>query len=173
MSSYTESEIQQASGAEQARLIRERAISPVDAVDAALSRIEELNSTLNAFCVVAEEQAMEAAREAERLVEDGDSLGPLHGVPVGIKDLIATEGIRTTFGSRMYEEFIPDRDSVVVQRIKDAGGIVLGKTNVPEFGYQGITDNEVYGVTRNPWDTDRTPGGSSGGSAAVSAGRRR
>jgi aspartyl-tRNA(Asn)/glutamyl-tRNA(Gln) amidotransferase subunit A len=169
MSSYTESEIQQASGAEQARLIRERAISPVDAVDAALSRIEELNSTLNAFCVVAEEQAKDVAREAERTVEDGDSLGPLHGVPVGIKDLIATEGIRTTFGSRMYEEFVPDRDSVVVQRIKDAGGIVLGKTNVPEFGYQGITDNEVYGVTRNPWNTDRTPGGSSGGSAAAVA----
>lgn len=169
MSSYTESEIQRTSGAEQARLIREGVISPVDAVDAALSRIEELNPTLNAFCVVAEERAKEAAREAERAVERGEALGPLHGVPVGIKDLIATEGIRTTFGSRMYEEFVPDRDSVVVQRIKNAGGIVLGKTNVPEFGYQGITDNEVYGVTRNPWDTERTPGGSSGGSAAAVA----
>ena len=169
MSSYTSSEIQQLSGVEQARLIREGAFSPTDAVDAALSRIEELNPTLNAFCVVAEEQAKSAAAEAERAIDNDDELGPLHGVPVAIKDLISTEGIRTTFGSRMYEDFVPDRDSIVVERIKDAGGIILGKTNVPEFGYQGITENPIYGETRNPWDTDRTPGGSSGGSGAAVA----
>jgi len=169
MASYTPSEIQRLSGIEQARLIHEGAISPVDTVDAALSRIEELNPELNAFCVVAEEQAKDAASDAKRAVENDETLGPLHGVPVGIKDLITTEGIRTTFGSRMYEEFVPDRDSVVVERIKEAGGIVLGKTNVPEFGYQGITDNPIYGLTRNPWDTDRTPGGSSGGSGAAVA----
>jgi aspartyl-tRNA(Asn)/glutamyl-tRNA(Gln) amidotransferase subunit A len=169
MSSYTPSEIQHLSGTEQARLIRERAISPTDAVDAALSRIEELNPTLNAFCVVAEEQAKRAAEEADRAVEQGEPLGPLHGVPVAIKDLIVTKGIRTTFGSRMYEDYVPDRDSVAVARIKDAGGIILGKTNVPEFGYQGITDNPIFGKTHNPWDTTRTPGGSSGGSGAAVA----
>jgi aspartyl-tRNA(Asn)/glutamyl-tRNA(Gln) amidotransferase subunit A len=169
MSSYTPQEIQQLSGTEHARLIREGAFAPTDAVDAALSRIEELNPTLNAFCVVAEEQAKTAAREADRAVDNDESLGPLHGVPVGIKDLIVTEGIRTTFGSQMYDDFVPERDSVVVKRIKDAGGIILGKTNVPEFGYQGITDNPIYGQTHNPWDTDRTPGGSSGGSGAAVA----
>ncbi|WP_254544036.1 amidase [Halomarina pelagica] len=169
MSSFTTDEICEMSGARQARLIREGAISPVDAVEASLDRIERLDSTLNAFCTLADEEAMEAAREAERAIEDGADVGPLHGVPVGIKDLIATKGIRSTFGSKLYGDFVPDRDSVVVERIRDAGGIVLGKTNVPEFGYQGITDNAVFGPTRNPWDPDRTPGGSSGGSGAALA----
>ena len=171
MSSHSPAEIQRLSGIEQARAIRRGEMTPNDALDAALSRIEAVDSSLNAFCVVAEEQAKEAAEEATRAIEDGEPVGPLHGVPIGIKDLITTKDIRTTFGSQLYADFVPDRDSVVVERLKEAGGIVLGKTNVPEFGYQGITDNEVYGTTRNPWDPDRTPGGSSGGSgAAVAAG---
>lgn len=157
------------SGTEQARLIRQGKLSPVDAVDASLARIEELNPKLNAFCVVAEERARKTARRAEQAVENDDPLGPLHGVPVAIKDLITTKGLRTTFGSRMYEDFVPEEDNIVVERIKDAGGIIIGKTNVPEFGYQGITDNAIYGETANPWDTDKTPGGSSGGSGAAVA----
>ena len=169
MSSYTQAEIRQQSATDLARLIREGAITPTDALDATLARIEELNGDLNAFCVVAADQAKEAAREADHAVENNESLGPLHGVPVGIKDLITTKDIRSTFGSRMYEEFVPNRDSIVVRRIKDAGGIIIGKTNVPEFGYQGITENPIHGRTYNPWDTDRTPGGSSGGSGAAVA----
>lgn len=169
MAQHTHTEIQRMSGTEQARRIRRGALSPVDAVEASLERIDELNPDLNAFCVVAEDQAREAAREAEQAVENGEKLGPLHGVPVAIKDLITTEGLRTTFGSRMYEEFVPEEDNIVVKRIKDAGGIIIGKTNVPEFGYQGITENPIYGKTYNPWDTSRTPGGSSGGSGAAVA----
>lgn len=169
MTSYTHSEIQAMSGTEQAQRIRDGRISPVDAVDASLERIEELDPKLNAFSVVAEEQAKKAARDAERAIENDESVGPLHGVPVAIKDLITTKGIRTTFGSRMYEDHVPDEDSVVVGRIKDAGGIIIGKTNVPEFGYQGITENDIFGKTHNPWDIDRTPGGSSGGSGAAVA----
>ena len=169
MSTHTADEIWRKSGAEQARLIKQGDVSPGDVLDASLQRIEDLDSQLNAFCVVDEEGAKEAAREAERAVENGDDLGLLHGIPVGIKDLITVEGMRTTYGSKLYEEFIPERDSVPVRRIRDEGGIILGKTNVPEFGYQGITDNAIFGKTYNPWDTSKTPGGSSGGSGAALA----
>lgn len=169
MSTHTAEEIWRKSGAEQARLIKQEDVSPVDVLDASLQRIEDLDSQLNAFCVVDEEGAKEAAREAERAVENGDDLGLLHGVPIGIKDLITVEGMRTTYGSKLYEDFIPERDSVPVSRIRDEGGIILGKTNVPEFGYQGITDNAIFGKTHNPWDTSKTPGGSSGGSGAALA----
>ena len=163
MSTHTADEIWRKSGAEQARLIKQGDVSPVDVLDASLQRIEDLDSQLNAFCVLDEEGAKEAAREAERAVENGDDLGLLHGVPVGIKDLITVEGMRTTYGSKLYEEFIPERDSVPVSRIRDEGGIILGKTNVPEFGYQGITDNAIFGKTHNPWDTSKTPGGRAAG----------
>lgn len=169
MSSYTPDEIWQMSGTEQARAIKDAEISPLDALDASLQRIEGLNPDLNAFCVVDEEGAKETARAAERAVERGDDLGPLHGVPVGIKDLITVKGMRTTYGSTLYEDFVPERDSIPVRRIREAGGVILGKTNVPEFGYQGITDNAVFGLTRNPWDQTKTPGGSSGGSGAALA----
>lgn len=169
MSTHTAEEIWRKSGAEQARLIKQGDVSPVDVLDASLQRIEATDSQLNAFCVVDEEGAKEAAKEAERAVENGDDLGLLHGVPVGIKDLINVEGMRTTYGSKLYEDFIPERDSVPVRRIRDEGGIILGKTNVPEFGYQGITDNAIFGKTHNPWDTSKTPGGSSGGSGAALA----
>ena len=169
MSTHTADEIWRKSGAEQAQLIKQGGVSPMDVLDASLQRIEATDSQLNAFCVVDEEGAKEAAKEAERAVENGDDLGLLHGVPVGIKDLINVEGMRTTYGSKLYEDFLPERDSVTVSRIRDEGGIILGKTNVPEFGYQGITDNAIYGKTNNPWDTSKTPGGSSGGSGAALA----
>lgn len=169
MSSYTIDEIWQMSGVEQVEAIKDESISPQDALEAALQRIEALNDDLNAFCVVDEEGAKEAARDAEKAITDEEELGALHGVPVAIKDLIAVEGMRTTFGSKLYEDFVPERDSVVVSRIRDEGGIILGKTNVPEFGYQGITDNAVFGKTYNPWNTEKTPGGSSGGSGVALA----
>ena len=157
------------SGAEQARLIREKQLSPVELIDAVFTRIHRLNPVLNAFCTLVEEDARAEARRAETAVQRGDDLGPLHGVPISIKDLICTRGIRTVSGSLAYEDLIPDEDDVVVERVKQAGAIVLGKTNVPEFGYLGATHNNVFGVTRNPWNADRTPGGSSGGSAAAVA----
>ena len=169
MTTHTAEEIWRQGGTEQARLIRQGDVSPMDVLDASLQRIEALDSELNAFCVLDEESAKEAARDAERAVENGDDLGLLHGVPVGIKDLINVEGMRTTYGSKLYEDFVPERDSVTVSRIREEGGIILGKTNAPEFGYQGITDNAVYGKTHNPWDTSKTPGGSSGGSGAALA----
>jgi len=169
MTTHTAEEIWRQSGAEQARLIKQGDVSPMDVLDASLQRIEALDSELNAFCVLDEDGAKEAARDAERAVENDEDLGLLHGVPVGIKDLINVEGMRTTYGSKLYEDFVPERDSVTVSRIREEGGIILGKTNAPEFGYQGITDNAVYGKTHNPWDTSKTPGGSSGGSGAALA----
>ena len=99
----------------------------------------------------------------------GDAVGTLHGIPVSIKDLVTTKGVRTTYGSRLYEHFIPDEDAQVVQRLKRARAIILGKTNTPEFGHKGVTDNPIFGLSRNPWSLDHTPGGSSGGGAAAVA----
>jgi len=136
-----------------------------------LSWIGSPNPVLNAYCTIAEEQALQAAREAERRIAKGAELPPLLGVPVAIKDLVQTRGIRTTFGSQAFADYIPEHDSAIVSRLKEAGAIILGKTNTPEFGYTGITDNLLFGTTNNPWDLARTSGGSSGGSAvAVVAG---
>lgn len=156
---------------ELARDIAARRLSPVEVIAAFLARIERLNPRINAYCTVTGESAMAAARAAEMAVMRGEPLGPLHGVPVSIKDVIFTKGVRTTRGSKLYENFVPDEDAPVVERLKAAGAIILGKTNTPEFGWKGVTDNRVFGPTRNPWNLDRTPGGSSGGaSAQVAAG---
>jgi aspartyl-tRNA(Asn)/glutamyl-tRNA(Gln) amidotransferase subunit A len=154
---------------ELAAAIREKRLSPVELVEVILARIESLNPLLNAYCTVVGDRAMYAAKRAEAAVMRGDRLGLLHGVPVSIKDLVFTEGIRTTGGSRIYRDYVPDEDEVVVERLKAAGAIILGKTNVPEFGYQGVTNNRLFGETLNPWNLDRTPGGSSGGAAAAVA----
>jgi aspartyl-tRNA(Asn)/glutamyl-tRNA(Gln) amidotransferase subunit A len=146
-------------------------VSPVEVVDAVLARIERLNPRLNAYCTITADAARAAAKEAEAAVMHGDAVGTLHGIPVSIKDLVATKGVRTTYGSRLYEHFVPEEDAPVVQRLKRAGAIILGKTNTPEFGHKGVTDNPVFGLSRNPWSLDHTPGGSSGGGAAsVAAG---
>jgi Asp-tRNA(Asn)/Glu-tRNA(Gln) amidotransferase A subunit family amidase len=151
--------------------IRNGSLSPVDVVDAFLDRIEEHNPTINAYVTVCDEAAREAAREAERAVESGDDLGPLHGVPVAIKDLTDVKGVKTTNGSRLFADNVADEDAIVVDRLKRAGAIVLGKTNTPEFGRKPMTTNLLHGPTGNPWDPSRTAGGSSGGSgAAVAAG---
>ena len=151
------------------QLIRTKKISPVELVSALLERIEAINPKLNAYVTVTADAAMSAAREAEDAVMRGDELGPLHGIPFAVKDLTVTKGVRTTMGSRLLENYIPDEDAAHVDRLKKAGAIMLGKTNTPEFGTFAMTDNLVFGPTRNPWNPERTPGGSSGGSAAAVA----
>jgi amidase len=155
---------------ELARLIRSKAISPVELLQAHLATIEQLNPKINAICTLAAESAMAAAQRAEQTVMAGDEIGSLHGVPIGIKDLTPTAGIRTTFGSPLYADHVPSEDAAVVKRIKQAGAIVVAKTNTPEFGAGANTVNRLFGATRNPWDLALTVGGSSGGGAAALAG---
>lgn len=151
------------------RLIRDRQVSPVEVVEALLRRIDRLNLVVNAYCTVAADQAIAAAREAERAALAGAPLGPLHGIPVAIKDTTLTAGIRTTFGSRLFADHVPTEDALEVSRLKRAGAIVLGKTNTPEFAAGPNTLNSLFGATRNPWDLERSAGGSSGGSAVALA----
>lgn len=154
---------------ELARMIRRREVSPVEVVGALLERIERVDPRLGAYVTVTADQARAAAREAEAAVLRGEALGPLHGVPYSLKDLTPTRGIRTTMGSRIFEHHVPDEDAALVERLRRAGAILLGKTNTPEFGCKPFTDNRVFGETRNPWALDRSPGGSSGGAAAAVA----
>lgn len=156
---------------ELAAAIRKKKLSPVEAVDAVLVRIDALPQ-VNAYCTVDGDGARKAARAAERaLMKRGARLGPLHGVPFSVKDLVITKGMRTTFGTPFYRDNVPDEDAPSVARLKAAGAILIGKTNTPTFGWIGVTNNLLFGVTRNPWGLDHTPGGSSGGAgAAVAAG---
>jgi aspartyl-tRNA(Asn)/glutamyl-tRNA(Gln) amidotransferase subunit A len=157
--------------AELAARIRSRALSPVELMRATLERIERSQPTLNAFITIDAHSAMETARAAEAAVMRGDALGPLHGLPVAVKDLVPTAGIRTTWGSLIFRDHVPDKDAVAVARLKAAGAIVVGKTTTPEFGQQCLTQAPLFGRTRNAWRADRSSGGSSGGSAvAVAAG---
>jgi Asp-tRNA(Asn)/Glu-tRNA(Gln) amidotransferase A subunit family amidase len=149
--------------------IRARTLSPVEVTEAVLARIEAINPRVNAYATVAGERALAAARAAEAAVTAGTPLEPLHGVPISFKDLTPTAGIRTTFGSKVFEHFVPEEDAAVVQRVRRAGAIILGKTNTPEFGSKGVTDNRIFGPTRNPWRLDRIAGGSSGGAGAALA----
>jgi len=150
------------------KLIQRKELSPVEVVRTYLKRIETHNSQWNAYVTV-NEHAVEEAKKAEDKLMKGEEIGILHGVPVAIKDLTPTKGIKTTFGSPLFKDHIPDEDPIFLKRIKAAGGIVLGKTNTPEFGHKGVTDNPLFGVTKNPWNEKLTPGGSSGGSAAAVA----
>src|ERR1700736_1483478 len=153
-----------------AELIRTREVSPVEVVQAHLDRIEAVSLKLNAIVTVAD-GALEAARAAEAAVLAGDELGPLHGVPITAKDSIDTAGVLTQRGSPIFKGRIPETDATSVARLKSAGAILLAKTNLPEFSYSTETDNLLTGRANNPWDLDRTPGGSSGGeSAAIAAG---
>lgn len=150
-------------------LIRTKQISPVELTEPFFSRIDKLDSRLNSFLLLTRDSAIEAARKAEAVVIRGDELGPLHGLPIPIKDTQNTGGVRTTMGSLLFKDRVPVRDAAVVERVKGAGAIVLGKTNVPEFGLVGTCENRLGEPGRNPWNTDRTPGGSSGGAAAAVA----
>ena len=149
--------------------VRSKEVSPVEVVDAVFERMERLEPELHAFCTPTPGMAREEAQRLEREISDGGDPGPLAGVPVGIKDLHAVKGVRMVLGSHAYKDFVPDEDDVAVERLKDAGAIVLGKTNVPEFGYSGVGHNPVFETTTNPWDTRLTPGGSSAGSGAAVA----
>ena len=159
------------SALEIAALVRDKQISPVELTAALLARIEALNPRLNAYCLVSADLARVSAREAEIAVMKREPLGLLHGVPLSLKDVLYTRGLRTTGGSRLFADLIPEEDAVPVGRLRAAGAVILGKTNTSEFGHKALTDNPLFGPTRNPWDLERTPGGSSGGAAvAVAAG---
>jgi amidase len=154
---------------ELARLYRRRAVSPLEVVQAALARIDAVNPQVNAFVTLVRDEALRAARRATAAMRRGATLPPLFGVPVGIKDVTQTKGILTTYGSTLFKDHVPEVDALVVERLRAAGAIVLGKTNTPEFAFGPNTVNAVFGATRNPWNLGRTAGGSSGGSAAALA----
>ena len=151
------------------RLIRDRALSPVEIVTAILERIEAINPVLNAYYVVFAEEALDQARQAERAVMLGEPLGPLHGIPFSVKDFIMTEGVRTPAGSFIHEHRVPDFDAPAVTRLKAAGGIFLGKTTMPEFGWKAVSESPLYGITHNPWKLGWNAGGSSAGAGAACA----
>ena len=150
-------------------MLRSKATSPVELTQACLKRIANYNSLLNAFVTVTEEQALVAAREAEAEQRRGRWRGPLHGIPIALKDNIDTAAIRTTAASELFRDRIPSEDAEVVRRLKNAGAILLGKTNLHEFAYGGSSSITYFGPVHNPWALDRIPGGSSGGSAAATA----
>ena len=167
-----------APAAELASMIRNREISPVEVMQATLSRIEQSQPILNAFITVAFEPAMEAAKAAEAAVMGGAVLGPLHGVPLAVKDLVPTAGMRTTWGSLIFKDHVPSADAEVVRRLKRAGAIVVGKTTTPEFGQQCLTEAPLFGRTRNAWArrpqlrrVERRLGGRRRGRACADRGR--
>lgn len=149
-----------------AEMVRRREVSPVELVETSLGRVERFNPRLNAFLTVTTEEARAEAKRAEARATQGGDLPPLHGVPISIKDLINTRGIRTTHGSLVYKDNVPDEDGVVVERVRAAGAVILGKTNTSEFGQSATTENRLGDACRNPWDASRTSGGSSGGASA-------
>ena len=150
-------------------MIRAKQLSPVELTRAALERIERVNPTLNAFCTLTADTALARARDAEAAVMRGGPLGPLHGVPYSIKDLAFTRGVRTMSGSHIFATRVPDVDAPFVRRLAAAGGVMLGKTTSPEFGWKALGDSPLTGITRNPWNTAMTTGGSSAGAAAAAA----
>jgi Asp-tRNA(Asn)/Glu-tRNA(Gln) amidotransferase A subunit family amidase len=158
-----------------AERIRKKQLSPVEIMKNTLARIDEVHPKLNCFAFVYPEEALEKAKAAEAAVMKGGRLGPLHGVPLAIKDLTPTKGKRTTLGSYAFEHNVPERDAVIVTRLTGpveqggAGGIMVGKTTTPEFAYSSYTESPLWGITRNPWNPERCPGGSSGGSGAAVA----
>ncbi|MGQ9722863.1 MAG: amidase [Candidatus Jordarchaeum sp.] len=157
------------SAVELAKNIKSGKLSPVEVVDAFYNRIKKINPELNAFVTLTEESARKEAEAAEKAVKSGKKLGPLHGVPIAVKDNIDVKGVRLTYGSKMWEKHVAKEDMIHVARLREAGVIILGKTNLPEYGLIPVTDNPLFGPTKNPWDRTKTPGGSSGGSAVAVA----
>ena len=154
------------SAGELSRLVASKELSPVEIIDAHLERIEATEGVLNSFITLLPEQAREAARRAEAQVQRGNYLGPLHGIPVGLKDLFNTAGVRTTSGSRIFDTFVPEQDCTVAARFQQAGAILLGKLNMHQFAYGPTGENPDYGHMHNPWDPELVSGGSSGGGPA-------
>ncbi|MDQ0016716.1 aspartyl-tRNA(Asn)/glutamyl-tRNA(Gln) amidotransferase subunit A [Variovorax boronicumulans] len=157
--------------AEAARLVRERKVSPVELVEASLARIRAHDGVLKSFITVFEEQAMQVARAAELLSGAGHELGPLQGIPLALKDNVAVRGSRTTAGSKILADWLPEADATVTTRLRQAGAVFIGKTNMHEFAWGGTSANPHYGAVRNPWDPAHFPAGSSGGSAVAVAAR--
>ena len=152
-------------------LIAKKKLSPVEVAKAYLKQIEELDPKLNAFLTICADSTIKQARDAEAAIMRGEMIGPLHGLVIPVKDLVQTAEIRTTWGSQVYKDFVPNHDDIVAKRIRSAGGIIIGKTNTSEFGHLATTENLLRDACRNPWSIDRTSGGSSGGAAvAVAAG---
>src|SRR2546426_1000477 len=158
---------------EAAAQLEGRRLSPVELTEAMLQRIAKVDKQIRAYITVCDAQAREVARAAERMIQAGYCLGPLHGIPVALKDNIYTRGVRTTAGSKILSDFVPSEDATVAARLKRAGAIIVGKTNMHEFAWGGTTDNPHHGTCRNPWNPERFPAGSSGGSGAAVAGRTR
>ncbi|MFC7393537.1 amidase [Scopulibacillus cellulosilyticus] len=157
------------SATELINMYKTQVLSPVEAVDALYKRIEQLNPELNAFVTLNRAEAIVQAKKAENTYYYNHPLRPLEGVPVAIKDLTNTKGLRTTYGCAVYHDHVPDRDATIVKRLKNAGAIIMGKTNTPEFGCKATTNNPLFGPTRNPFNMEKATGGSSGGSAAAVA----
>jgi amidase len=155
------------SAAELARMIASKQLSAREVMEAHIAQIERVNPRVNAIVTLLAKKAIEQADAADRLQARGEPLGPLHGLPIAHKDLVATKGIRTTFGSPIYSDFMPEEDALIVERLKNAGAVTIGKTNTPEFGAGSQTFNPVFGATLNPYDTTKTCGGSSGGAAVA------
>jgi amidase len=162
-------EISLLTATEIARLVRAKEVSAVEVMEAHLARIDRLNKEVNAIVTLLPERALDGARTADDILARGLPVGPLHGLPVAHKDLVPTKGVRTTYGSLVYKDFVPDQDALIVERLREAGTIAVGKTNTPEFGAGSQTYNEVFGETLNPYDTTKTCGGSSGGAAVALA----
>src|SRR5215510_10828862 len=154
---------------EASQLVRNKKVSPVELTQACLARIERLNSRLNAFITVTGDSALTQAREAETEIQHGHWKGPLHGIPIALKDLVDTAGVRTTAASALFKDRIPTQDAEVVRRLKAAGAVLLGKLNMHEFAYGGSSVISYFGPVRNPWEPGYSTGGSSGGSAAAVA----
>lgn len=154
---------------ETSKLLRNKKVSPVELTKACLARIEQLNPKLNAFITITADSALAEARAAEAEIQSGRWKGPLHGIPIALKDLVDTAGVRTTAASALFKDRIPTKDAEIVRRLKGAGAVFLGKTNLHEFAYGGSSAISYFGPVRNPWDVDHSPGGSSGGSAAAVA----
>lgn len=163
------SELHFLTATELARLIKARQVSAVEVLQAHLDRIEEVNPHVNAIVTLVAEQARRAAEAADAALASSGPRGPLHGVPVAHKDLVDTAGIRTTYGSPLFADHVPEQDDLIVQRLRAAGAVTVGKTNTPEFGTGSHTVNEVFGATRNPYDLSKSAGGSSGGAAVALA----
>ncbi|MFX0080722.1 MAG: amidase [Candidatus Hodarchaeota archaeon] len=157
------------SACEMADKIKNQELTSEEITEIIIERIEKINPIINAYCTPTFDLARETAKRADEAIKKGEKLGLLHGVPVSIKDETETKGIRTTFGSKLFENNVPRNDEVLVRRLRDAGIVILGKTNTPAFGYKGETDNLIFGVTKNPWNLERTTGGSSGGAAGAVA----
>jgi len=158
-----------ASAGELAPLVKNKELSPVEIIDAHLTRIEATEPVLNSFITLLADQSRAAARQAESDIQKGNYRGPLHGIPVALKDLYNTGGVRTTSGSRLFDNFIPEEDCTVAARFRDAGAILLGKLNMHQFAYGPTGENPDYGHMHNPWDPEKVTGGSSGGSGSATA----